>query len=210
VNYRSLSLLSGLLLGCLCAVADPVDVTFAGGNGATDFGYSVGPSYATINGDPVTLFSVDFNNSVSLGESWQANLTPLDGNDLSQTRYGGAVGLPNALTLYEEAAWLAGQYASNSGDYGDIQATIWQLFDPWAIPPSSQHWALLASSNYQNVNLAQWEVVTNVGPVQAKGQVQEFLLDPPAPAPVPEPSAVLLLATAFGITFLILRRRLAA
>jgi hypothetical protein len=208
VTSRKLSLLSCLFFLGLSALADPVDVAFTGVNGATDFGYYVGPYYGTINGDPVTLYCVDFANDVSWGETWQANLTPLDSGDLSNTRYGG---LSDALTLYEEAAWLTTQYASNPNDYGDIQATIWQLFDPNAPTPSTEpstdYWALQAAANYQDVNFSAFDVVTNLGPVEPTGQVQEYLIDP---APVPEPSALLLLATAVALTGWFLRRRLLA
>jgi hypothetical protein len=205
VNIRNLTVLSLLVLAGLPALADPVDVTFTGTNGAAEFGYYVGPYYGTIDGDPVTLYCVDFINEVYQGETWEANLTPLDGGDLSNTRFGGAVGLPNALTLYEEAAWLTTQYASNPNDYGDIQATIWQLFDPDAPSPSSDYWAQLAAQNYQSVDLAAFDVVTNVAPVEATGQVQEFLIDP---APVPEPSSLLLLASLVALSAWLMRRRL--
>jgi hypothetical protein len=207
VTFRNIALLSCFLLPTLSALADPVDVTFTGTNGVAEFGYYVGPYYGTINGDPVTLYCVDFANEVHQGESWEANITPLDGGNLSNTRWGGAVDLPNALTLYEEAAWLTTQYASNPNDYGDIQATIWQLFDPAAPSPSSNYWAQQAALNYQSVDLAAFEIVTNVGPVTATGQVQEFLIDP---APVPEPSSVLLFATVLALAGWFLRRRFLA
>jgi hypothetical protein len=187
-------------------LADPVNVTFTGTNGVAEFGYYVGPYYGTINGDPVTLYCVDFANDVYQGESWQANITPLDSGNLSNTRWGGAVGLPNALTLYEEAAWLTTQYASNPNDYGDIQATIWQLFDPGAPSPSSNYWAQQATDNYQSVNLNTFEIITNVG-VLPTGQEQEFLIDPP---PVPEPSSLVLFATLLALAGWSLRRRFSA
>jgi hypothetical protein len=196
-----------LLLFAAGASADPVNVTLTGVNGASAFGYYVGPYYGTIDGSPVTLYCVDFANEVSFGESWEANLTLLSSGDLSNTRWGGAVGLPNALTLYAEAAWLTMQYASNPSDYGDIQGTIWQLFDPSAPSPSSDSWAVLAAANYQSVNLSNFEVVTNVSPVLPTGQIQEFLVDPPS---VPEPSALLLLATAAALALWFVARRRSA
>jgi hypothetical protein len=210
MNIRQLSLyFAALLIGGVSALADPVPVTFTGVNGAAAFGYYVGPYQGTINGDPVTLYCVDFANEVYFGESWQANLTVIDGStDLSNTRYGGAVDLPNALTLYQEAAWLTTQYAANMNDVADIQATIWQLFDPAAPTPSSDYWLDLAEANYKSVDFSDFELVTNVD-VAATGQVQEFLIDPP-PAPVPEPTSLVLFGSASILAGAFLRRRIRA
>jgi hypothetical protein len=205
MTSRKFAVLSCLLLGGLSALAD-VDVTFTGVNGVADFGYYVGPYYGTINGDPVTLYCVDFENEVYFGESWQANLTSLAGGDLSDTRYGGIVGPPDGQQLYEEAAWLTTQYASNPDDYGDIQTTIWQLFDPNAPAPSSGYWLQMAEKNYTGLNLSDFDIVTNLAPVHPTGQVQEYIIDP---SPVPEPnSLVLLLTTLLALAF-VARKRLA-
>jgi hypothetical protein len=177
-----------LLIGGVSALADPVPVTFTGVNGAAAFGYYVGPYQGTINGDPVTLYCVD------------------GSTDLSNTRYGGAVDLPNALTLYQEAAWLTTQYAANMNDVADIQATIWQLFDPSAPTPSSDYWLDLAEADYKSVDFSDFELVTNVD-VAATGQVQEFLVDP---APVPKPTSIVLFGTALILAGAFLRRRIRA
>jgi hypothetical protein len=123
--------IAGLSAGAGSAFATLLPATFTGVNGASAFGYYVGPYSGTVNGNPVTFYCVDFANHVDLGQTWLANLTPIDGSSgLGNTRYGN-------LTLYQEAAWLTTQYATNPNDYADIQATIWQLFDPNAPSPSS-------------------------------------------------------------------------
>ena len=205
MNRRNLAIISCLLFAGLSASADPVNATFTGVNGVAAFGYYVGPLFGTLDGAPVTFYCVDFANEVQFGESWQANLTLLSSGDLSKTRYGGVAG---AQTLYEEAAWLTTQYAPNPNAYADIQATIWQLFDPAAPQPSSNLWATLAAQNYQSVDFSFYQIVTNVGPVLPTGQVQEFLIDPPPP--VPEPSALILFGTVLLLTGWFLRRRLSA
>jgi hypothetical protein len=202
---RKFAVLSCLLLGGLSALAD-VNVTFTGVNGVKDFGYYVGPDNGTINGDPVTLYSVDFANAVHLGEIWRADLTSLAGGDLSNTRYGGIVGPPDGQQLYEEAAWLTTQYASNLDDYGDIQTTIWQLFDPNAPAPSSGYWLQMAEDNYTSLDLNDFDVVTNLAPVHPTGQVQEYIIDPPS---VPEPSSLVLLLTTLLALAFVARKRLA-
>ncbi len=195
-----------LLTGAVSALADPATLTFDGNSGTAAFGYYVGPYYGTINGDPFTLYCVDFANDVFQGETWQANLTPIDGStSLSNTRYGGALDVPNALTLYQEAAWLTTQYAVDPGATADIQATIWQLFDSNAPEPSSNYWLEQAQANYTSINFSDFDVVTNVGPVTATGQVQEFLVDPPPS--VPEPASLVLFASASILTAALLRRR---
>jgi PEP-CTERM motif len=191
----------GALIIAGSAFGDSVPLTFTGVNGATAFGYYVGPYSGTIEGNPVTLYCDDFANEVYFGESWLANLTSLAGSDLSNTRYGD---LPDALTLYREAAWLTTQYEINPNAYGDIQATIWQLFDLNAPSPGSNKWFDLAAANYKNVDFSRFDVVTNVN-VAKTGQVQEFLIDP---APVPEPSAILLLATVLVCVAVVFRRRI--
>jgi hypothetical protein len=166
-----------------------VQMQFVGVNGAEAFGIYVGPYYGTMNGTPVDLFCVDFANEVNNGQQWDANLTPISVvADFSDTRYGTE---PGALELYRQAAWLALQYASQpTSQYGDIQATTWQLFNPAAPAPSSSWWADQALSNYASADYSDFRIVTNVAPVLQSGQVQEFLIRVTS-SEVPEPTTEL-------------------
>jgi hypothetical protein len=157
----------------------PVEMIFDGVNGAEGFGAYLSPYYGTMDGTSVELFCVDYANEVQFGEQWDANLTPIaPGADLSDTRWGGE---PDALTQYEEAAWLSLQFAAQPvSQYADIQATMWQLFYGAAPSPSSPYWLEQAQANYASGDYGDFAIVTNVGPVQQFGQVQEFLTELPS------------------------------
>jgi len=161
---------------CLSAnlSAETVQMVFDGVNGTEAFGYYLSPYYGTMDATPVNLICVDFANEVQIGEQWEANLTPLTaGADLSGTRWGAE---PGALSLYEQAAWLSLQFASQPvSQYADIQATIWQLFYSAAPSPGSSFWLQDAQSNYASAGYQGFAIITNTGPVEQSGQVQEFL-----------------------------------
>ncbi|MGA2195467.1 MAG: hypothetical protein ABSH40_09375 [Bryobacteraceae bacterium] len=185
--------------------AASVQMTFDGVNGSQAFGVYLSPYFGTMDGTPVVLFCVDFSNEVQLGQQWNANLTPITpGADLGDTRFGAA---PDALQLYEQAAWLALQFASQpASQYGDIQATIWQLFEPGAPTPSTSYWLQQARGNYASADYGDFYIITNTGPVQQFGQVQEFLTET-LPAAAPEPNAQLLIGLVLIGASCVLRRR---
>jgi hypothetical protein len=211
-------LLLFVLFGCLPALASPIQFTFTGVNGANAFGYYVGTYYGQFDSSIVPLYCDDFANDVSFGEVWQANLTTITtGSDLSATRYGTVT---NALQLYQEIAYLDSQFAVQpTSEYADLQATIWDIFNPKISPkPSSNYWLKQAEKNFSTIAFDSFRVVTNIGPVLQTGQVQEFLtvLTPAqiartTVAAVPEPSTITLMVqtglVAGGLLFIRFRRK---
>ena len=57
---------AGFSMGAGSAMATLLPATFNGVNGATAFGYYVGPYSGTLNGNPVTFYCVDFANHLTL------------------------------------------------------------------------------------------------------------------------------------------------
>ena len=220
-------LLAVLLFAVPAALADetPVTMTFAGVNGINDGAYYVSPysGLMSSNGQNalVTLFCDDFNNDVTWNQTWQAYVTPLSSGDLSNTRYGNSQDVAlllgtnpfyntyTAAQLYAQAAWLTEQFnqylTSNPGQVIALQYAIWDLFDPNApTNAAAQAWILNAEQNYGSVNLNNFEVVTNVGPLSLTGQVQEFII------PTPEPGTFLLLGAGLLVLLFSARRKGAA
>jgi hypothetical protein len=205
------------IFGCLTALGSSIQFTFTGVNGAQAFGYYVGTYYGQFDSNIVPLYCDDFANDVGFGQVWEANLSTITtGSDLSVTRYGAA---NNALQLYQEIAYLDSQFAVQpSSEYADLQATIWDIFNPKMSPePSTGYWLQQAEKNFSTMSFDSFRVVTNIGPVLQTGQVQEFLtiLTPAqiasTSAAVPEPGTIALMTqtglVAGGLLFVKFRRK---
>jgi hypothetical protein len=203
---------------------------FNGVNGANDGVYYVSPytgtmNYGTPSAQSVVLFCDDINNEVSMGQVWSANVTSLataaTSGSFDNTRYGNPLvnsGLgsnpyaSSAAMLYEKAAWLVTQFGSHPGDYVSLQYALWNLMSPKNTSAGSlaymgsdgitvAQWLAMAGAGYTNIDLANFAIVTNVGPLGYTGQVQEFIV------PTPEPATILLLVVGIGTMFLLVSRR---
>jgi hypothetical protein len=187
-------------------------------NGGTvaAFGFYMSPYTGTVNGQQVILNCDDFFHEVKVGDVWQANQTSLaNGTNMSDTRF-------DDLTLYQEAAWLTTQYASNPATNAPetvaIQSAIWDLFqgqtanapDP-AISvinqDNSSWWVQQAQTNYATSGLdySTFSVLTDVNADTRydASSKQEFIVHT-----TPEPGTLVLLATGlFGIVMVVRRRR---
>lgn len=193
----SLALIVGLLLAVAPASASPVSIHFVGVGGASQNGvYTYPYDLAINNGLSTPMMCDDFFDRISVGDSWQANLTQLSSGDMSLTHFGN-------LTKYEEAAYLLLQTKdTDPSQWGNINWAIWKIFDPNADPGSGyeqgvDYWlnkaetADLSKMNFSNV----W-IVTPTG-----DHGQEFLYA------TPEPGTLLLLLGTGLIGFCARRRR---
>jgi hypothetical protein len=184
-------LLVGMILVPFAYADGTVSMVFTGVNGANDGQYYVSPYYGTMNGQPVTLFCDDIINEVTFWQKWDANVTNLatavNTNNFSLTRYGSVTGsavLGNPALAYEEAAWLTTQFASNPADLVNLQYALWDIMNPGARGNGNadvQNWLTMAGQNYGTINLSNFEIVTNCGPLTLTGQVQEFIVQTPEP-----------------------------
>jgi len=189
---RILGMLAAALVLVPLAKADgAVNMVFQGVNGVNDGQYYVSPYTGSMNGQTVTLFCDDILNEVNFNQKWSANVTNLaaaiSSNDFSKTRYGGvstSAVYGNAAVAYQEAAWLTLQFASNPNDLVNLQYALWDIMNPGARGNGNadvQNWLWLASQNYGSIIPANFEIVTNCGPLALTGQVQEFIVQTPEP-----------------------------
>jgi hypothetical protein len=145
-----------------------------------------------MNGTAVVLFCDDILNSVSIGQTWTANVTNLAtaiaSHNFSNSRYGGVSTskvYSKPVMAYEEVAWLTMQFAGNPSDYVSLQYAMWDIMNPGSEPTTYghvQYWLDQAKLNYGSINPNNFEIVTNTGKLNLTGQVQEFIVQTPEPS----------------------------
>lgn len=202
---------AGLVL--LAAAASPAlaqtQVTLTGTGSINHGGVRVGAYQARLGSDPTTpsvdVFCVDYAHTVSLGQTWTANMTNLMSGDLSATRGGDA-----SLAKYQQMAWLTTKFdGASTADTRAIHTAIWNIMTPGtpAMFAGATNWYNQAMSNYltSGLDYSTFAVVTDVN--FRNGGRQEFLTRVPTTV-TPEPGTYLLMASGLvGVAGIVRRRR---
>jgi len=183
---RALKLLVAVMFvigASMAALADPMEVRFAGLGGQSQNGLYTYPYYLTIaNGPQIPVICDDFLHQSNVGDTWLANITNLGSGDLSNTRF-------NNLTAYQEAGFLLMQINdSNQTEWGNINFAIWKIFDPNVamgdVPPGTlgpDYWYDLAqTTNVSNLDFSGVRILTPTDKNSVGGD-QEFMYLTPEP-----------------------------
>lgn len=175
---KQIIMMAALFLSLIATTqASPITVTYIGGAQYFE-GNPVGAVSGTINGIPVDLFCIQYNQYVNIGQEWEAESAPV---------------LPD--TLHARAAWLFEQINSNLTQIGSIQYAAWNLFYAGA-PDNTESLAWQALSEGKNPE-GDWLIVSHP-------KIQDFL----APGnPVPEPSTYALGACGILFLFALKTKR---
>lgn len=203
---------AGLVL--LAAAASPAlaqtQVTLTGTGSINHDNVRVGAYQARLGSDPTTesvdVFCVDYAHSVSLGQTWTANMTNLMSGDLSMTRGGNA-----SLAQYQQMAYLTTKFqGASANDTRAIHTAIWNIMTPNtpAMFASATTFYNDALANYATSGLdySTFAIITDVN-FQQRGSRQEFLTRVPTTV-TPEPGTYLLMATGLaGVAGIVRRRR---
>ena len=107
---------------------------------------------------------------------------------LGQARFQGADAAATLL-MYEEAAFLVEQLASNPGAAADISFAIWSIFSPGVPSTGNSAWWLNYAQNqtYTSGEFANFIILTPTD--SSSGSAQEYLVN------TPEPASILLLGS---------------
>jgi hypothetical protein len=177
LRYAAAALLALLPMSFTAAQlhASTVEITLTGvgpANDGTDF---VLPYQLTINGTTQILADCyDFFDSVTIGQSWQAFVLTLP--QIATT--GQFRSNPNALTDYEDVAWLSAQSATTELEQVDLQHDIWNVFDPGKFSPTagmSAYLAAMANADFSTYDFNSFTFLEGVGNTDGGTPVQAFV-----------------------------------
>jgi hypothetical protein len=185
-------------------------MTITSPGSTTGLGVYVGPYTANLltsgaTFDGLSVYCVDFEHEVRVGDTWTVNTSGIESGDLSLTRLGSG-----GLTNYRQAAYLSSLFDSWT-DYGSDKSAVWTGIH-------SAIWTLMGSNPGSNsftstfMNLAVqygtsynadgWYVLTDaVVATNPDGGKQEFLARTTTVTPEPETYLLLLtgLVAVFGV-----------
>ncbi len=183
------------------AQANTVTLQLTAVNSAAQGGYAVGPAIGTVNGTPITIVCDDFAHHVALGQTWTATISTF--TDLSNARF---ANVANALSKYQQAAWLFDQFVLNPSATGDIQYAIWGLLTPTTpTTTGALQWISVARGvNLSNYDFSGFRFYTPVD--CSKASPQEFIAKIPV-TPIPEPATLLLLGSGLAGCAALLKKR---
>jgi PEP-CTERM motif len=175
------------------AMADPVSVTLTGVSGGSQGGVYTSPYFAAVGGaSGVAIVCDDFSHDVYIGETWTAYVYNF--SNLSGARFytGNET---TTLQLYDEAAWLITELASDPSASGNISFAIWAIFTPSVegtagFTPGALWWLDQAEDQtFYSGEYSNFLVLTPADP--GAGSPQEYIVM------TPEPSTLLLLGAGF-------------
>jgi len=183
--YRSAALIA-VAISLLPAHA--AIIRFEGNDGVNDGQYSVGPYRLVIDGKAYLGMCYDFNHSVSLNQSWEADLLTYD--DLSKAYFASQ---PDARDRYEEGAWLLTTLLASSAatDRIGIQHAAWSLFSNSAPKQGASIWTNGAhQAREQGLPGIDLGTIRIINTPQGSAPVQGFLVAGFEAAPAPEPGTI--------------------
>jgi hypothetical protein len=114
---KRIGVLLALLTISLAASASTVNITFNSAGGNSYNGVSSYPYFATLNGSPFNAMCIGYNEHITNGETWKANVYTVD-------QYGSLIG---DLKKADELAWLFLHASANGGSQPGYNAAAWYL-----------------------------------------------------------------------------------
>jgi hypothetical protein len=198
MNGRFVKLMAAAALGSAALFGSTVKVSIGANNAFP--GGNIGPYTVAVGGMTEFVYCDDETHTVYPNETWTANLTSLGalialGNaNIASSSPVMWRGLPNALTLYEQVAWLVNQFGSHAADASGLQNAIWDIFLQKSgtglntDPTTDAYWLVQAATNYSKLTAAQIADTFILTPIagttvpSADGTPQEFLYVTPEPA----------------------------
>lgn len=220
-NFQRTALLSALLLAPLAMqAASTATITFLGAPTGVNDGFDFVEPYQVsidqgLGGATVTVVCYDSADSISVGETWTANLFNLAG----AAAFGYFSGGPNPLAAYREVAWLSNQTYSNTDQQVALQHAIWDIFGVSSPEQNAQQTADLAAyqsavaaaaaGGYTGFDFSHFVFIEQVGGVVGQpGTTQALVYDQPTTniAPTPEPGTLAMIGGGLALLMLFWRR----